>query len=116
MSKKGLIPLDSLSAGHSHWTRLPSQDPKRIHVAVLGGSSVGQSKALRINEFGSSAMEEPVDVHPRHSGWENGRSETCDADTSRSIYEDICLGEYENKTEAEMRGKTYNLEVPMDYI
>ena len=61
-------------------------------------------------------MEEPIDVHPGYSGWENGCSETCDAGTSRSIYEDICLSEHKHGTEAEMRGKTYNLEVPMDYI
>jgi hypothetical protein len=42
-------------------THLPSQYTKCIYVSGCRGPGVGQSEALRFNQFRGSAVEEPID-------------------------------------------------------
>ena len=76
-------------------THLPSQDAKRVHVTGRRSPGISQLEALGVNQFRSRAMEEPVDIYPWHSGWEEGCSETCDPGMSARVDEDICLNECE---------------------
>jgi hypothetical protein len=80
---------------HTPPTHLPSQYAKSVHVTSRRGSSVGQSKALRVDQLWGSSVGEPIDLYPRGGGRNGGRSKAGNADTSVGAYEDTGLDKRE---------------------
>ena len=80
-------------------THLPGNDPERIDVAGRRTFGANEPEALRVNQFRGSAMEEPVDADPRHCGWNRGRCEAGNTDTSTIADENVSLDEHERTTE-----------------
>ena len=85
---------------HVHSTHLPGDDPERADVASLRAFGANKLGKLRVNQFGSSIEEEPIDVDPRHSEWNRGRSKASDAGMSVSADENVGLGKRECMTKS----------------
>ena len=73
---------------HTPPTHLPSQYTKSIHVTGRLCSSVGQSKALRVDQFWGNSVGEPIDLYPWDGEWNGGRSKASNANTP------VCVDEY----------------------
>lgn len=50
---------------------------------------------MRVNKLGNSAVVAPIDVHPRHGGWNINCSKTGKTDASIGVNEDVFLDERE---------------------
>ena len=80
---------------HNLYAHLPCQDSEGIDIACLRGSCGAQSEVFMVSQFGSGAMEKPVNVYSVHVRWKKGDSKTSNVGMPTSINENVCLGECE---------------------
>jgi hypothetical protein len=64
---------------------------------------------LRVDQLRGSTVEEPIDVYPRHDGWNGSCPKASNTDVSVSVDEDVGLGERECVTRVWVEERSYNL-------